>query len=174
MGILEDITLRDSIEIRATPEMVFGFLSSLVDDRSYRVWHPDDHVALRWLKGEPWKQGSVAYAEEYVHGKLHKIKFLVTKVIPNRQIEYVPLSRILRTYFPGNGFTIEPKGESCVFTATVSLRVGWLVKKLFKGKVETGLSGVRKHIREEGENLKKLLEEEGSPRNDGPDVGCTS
>ena len=47
MVLLEDITLTDSLEIKATPEKVFDFRVQLVDDESYRIWHPEDHVAFR-------------------------------------------------------------------------------------------------------------------------------
>ena len=66
MKLMEDAFLTHSIEIRTTPEKIFEFLSNLVDDKSYRTWHSDDHVALRWLKGSPWQEGSVIYAEEYI------------------------------------------------------------------------------------------------------------
>jgi hypothetical protein len=160
MKLLEDVVLTDSIEVKTTPEKISEFLAGLVDDESYRAWHPDDHVALRWIKGGPWKEGSVVYAEEYIHGKLHKLKFVITKVVPNREIEYVPLSRLLRIYFPKNTFTIEAKGDSCVFTATACVRFGRIFKTLAKSKLEFGLSSVRKHMKEEGENLKKILESE--------------
>ena len=158
MKMLEDITLKNSIEIKTTPEKIFDFLIHIVDDESYRAWHPDDHVALCWIKGKPWEEGSVAYAEEYIHGKLHKVKFLIAKVIPNRKIEFRPLFWLWRIYFPKNTFIIEPKGETCVFTTTVSIRVGWFVKTFAKNKLEFGLSCVEKHMKEEGENLKKILE----------------
>jgi hypothetical protein len=53
MELMEDICLTDSIEIRRTPENIFEFFYSLVDDASYRAWHPDDHVTMRWTKGSP-------------------------------------------------------------------------------------------------------------------------
>ena len=165
MALMEDVTLTDSIEIKTTPEKVFDFLVHLVDDESYRAWHPEDHVALRWLKGNPWEEGSVVYAEEYIHGKLHKLKFLVTKVVPNREIQYVPVSRFLRRYFPKNTFYIELKEETCVFTAKGTYRVGWLVRTFASNKLNRGLSSVRKHMEEEGENLKRILEAEGSSHN---------
>ena len=83
MALLEDVVLTDSIEINTTPEEVFSFLTGLVDDESYRAWHQEDHVTLRWLEGQPWTKGSIVYAEEYIHGKLHKLKFKVTEVVPN-------------------------------------------------------------------------------------------
>ena len=160
MKLLEDMTLTDSIEIRTTPDKVFEFLACLVDDASYRAWHPTDHVALRWLKGQPWEEKSVAYAEEYIHGKLHKLEFIVTKVAPNRLIEYAPTSRFLRKYFPMNTFMVEPNEQGCVFTATGTFRVGWLIKTFARNKLERNISSVKKHMKEEGENLKKILESE--------------
>ena len=158
MKLMEDVFLTDSIEIWTTPEKIFEFFSKLVDDESYRTWHPDDHVAMRWTKGPPWKDGSVVYAEEYLYGKLHKLTFVITKVVPNKEIEYVPVSRFLRRYFPKNTFSIEPKSASCVFIATVHFRLPLLPRLLAKKSVERGLSSVRKHMKEEGENLKRILE----------------
>ncbi len=162
MKLLEDIVVCDSIEIHTTPDKIFEFFLQIVDDASYRAWHPEDHVDFRWIKGEPWQEGSVAYAEEYIHGKLHKFKFLIKKVVANREIELVPLSRFLRIYFPRNTLLIEPRDGSCVFTASGVLRVGRLAKLLAKKKLEQGLSSVRKHMKEEGENLKRILEKRDS------------
>ena len=158
MGFFEDITLTHSIEIKALPERIFDFLVHL--EKNYQTWHPKDHVLFNWLKGNGWEEGSVAYAEEYLHDKLHRLKFLVTKVIPYKEIEYVPVSRLLRIYFPKNTFNVEQHGDTCVFTATSTIRVGWLVRKLAKGKLEHGLESVRTHMREEGENLKQILEKD--------------
>jgi len=162
MKLLEDIVLTDSVEIGVTPEKVFDFFLQIVDDASYRTWHPSDHVALRWISGNPFEEGSVAYAEEYLHGKLHKLKFRISKIVPNREIEYAPLSRLLRIFFPKNRFEIKPSGDGCIFTAEVHLRIGRIAKVLAKRKLEVGLSSVRKHMKEEGENLKRILEERNS------------
>ena len=152
------ITLKDSIEIKATPDRVFEWLAQRFKDKeSYQAWHPD-HVDIRWIKGEPLQEGSILYAEEYLHGDLHKLKFRITKIVPNRVIEYrslFPLSILA----PGNTFLIEPKGGNrCIFTAMGSLRIPrWLFEKLHKkhkGKIEA----TEKHMKEEGENLKRALE----------------
>ena len=158
MKLLEDIVLTDSIEIITSPEKIFDFFLRIVDDTSYQAWHPKDHVAFRLIRGAPCQQGSVVYAEEYIHGKLHKLKFLIKEVVPNRKIEFVPVSRLLRIYFPRNTFLIEKRDESCVFTASCVVRVGPLVKLLAKNRLEQGLSSVKKHMKEEGENLKWILE----------------
>ena len=153
------IHLEDSIEVKATPERVFEWLIQRFKDKeSYQAWHPE-HVDIKWIKGEPLQEGSILYAEEYLHGDLHKLKFRITKVVPNRVIEYKSLFP-LSILSPGNTFLIEPQGEnSCIFTAKGSLRIPrWLFKKIHKkhkNKIET----TEQHIKEEGENLKKALEE---------------
>jgi len=162
MGLMEDVTLTDSIEINTTPEKIFNFLTTLVDDESYRAWHPEDHVAFCWLRGNPWEVGSVVQAEEYIHGKLHKLKFVVTKFVPNSEIEYVPASRFLRRFFPKNMFIVKQKEKRAIFVATGTYRLGWLAKTFAKKRIERGLSSVRKHMKEEGENLKKILEAEAN------------
>ena len=158
MAFFEEMILKDSIEIKTTSEKVFNFLTSIVDDESYRAWHKDDHVSFRWLKGRPWTEGSILYAEEYLHGKLHKFKFEIIKIVPNKRIEYIPTSHFVRKFFPKNEFIIEQKGGSCIFTAAGTYRVGKLGKIFFKKAIEKGLSSVKKHMREEGENLKIILE----------------
>ena len=147
--------MKDSIEIETTPDKIFDFLTSIVDDESYRAWHPNDHVALRWIEGQPWEEGSVVLAEEYIHGKLHKLKFRITKVVPNRRIEYRALFPE-SLFAPGNAFLIEPNGEgTSIFTARGLLRAGPLFKKLAKKQIEA----TKLHMKEEGENLKAALEE---------------
>lgn len=144
------ITLKDSIEIKTTPEKIFEFFVHF--EENYHAWHPD-HVACRWLKGKPFEVGSVLYIEEYLHGKSHKMKFLGTKVEVNRKIEFkllFPMSIIC----PKGSFIIERKGESCIFTATLSFRFAKFFLKFAKSRVDA----IKKHMKEEGENLKKLLE----------------
>ncbi len=158
MKLMEDVFLTHSIEIRTTPERIFEFFYNLVDDESYRAWHPDDHVAMSWTKGSPWQEGSVVYAEEYIDVELYKLTFIVTRVVPNRKIEYAPVSRFRRRYAPKYTFSVEPKNAGCIFTATVHIRVPLLPRLLAGKKVERGLSSIRKHMKEEGENLKKILE----------------
>lgn len=159
MALLEDVMVTDSIEIKTTPERIFAFLTSIVDDETYRAWHEGDHVRFRWIEGQPWAEGSVMYAEEYLHGRIHKLKFQVTRVVPDRRIEYAPVSRLLRMFFPKNELIIEQRGESCLFVASVTFRVGWIGKTFFGKAIERGLASVRKHMREEGENLRRILEQ---------------
>ena len=97
MKFFEGIKLEDSIEVNASAEEVFEWLCRrMMDKESYKAWHPD-HVDIRWIKGEPLQVGSIVYAEEYIHGDLHKLKFKITRIVPNREIRYrilFPLSII--------------------------------------------------------------------------------
>ena len=143
--------LEDSIEIGTTPEKVFEWIIHF--EENYKAWHPD-HVTCRWIKGEPASKGSVLYIEEYVHGELHKMKFRMKKIEP-ASIEYdisFPLSLIC----PKGSFHIRPKGNGCIFTAALTVRLGALLKILFKKRV----NALRMHMKEEGENLKQLLEKD--------------
>ncbi|MHA2497238.1 MAG: SRPBCC family protein [Candidatus Hodarchaeales archaeon] len=142
--------LKDSIEINAPTERIFEWLVHLPDN--YRAWHPD-HGECRWLKGRAFEEGSILYAEEYLHGELHKFKFKTTAMEPNRRIEYKP-SFPQSLLFTKGAFIIEPRGNSCIFTATMSFRFGWLLLKLARARA-TALSA---HMRQEGKNLKKLIE----------------
>ncbi|MGD8725573.1 MAG: hypothetical protein PVG00_16645, partial [Desulfobacterales bacterium] len=109
-------------------------------------------------KGKPWAEGSVLYTEEYLHGKLHKLKFKITKIVPNQKIEYSLVSRLVRKFFPKNEYIIEPKEDACRFIASGTYRISWLGKTFFKKAIHRGLAGMKKHMHEEGQNLKKVLE----------------
>ena len=157
------ITLKDSIEVKATPERIFEWLVQRFEDKeSYQAWHRD-HVDIRWIKVRPLQQGSIVYAEEYLHGDLHKLKFHITKIVPNRLIGYKSLFP-LSILSPGNTFLIEPKGkDSCIFTAKGSLRIPrWLFKRIHK-KHRNKIEATEKHIKEEGENLKRAVEQGKKP-----------
>ena len=147
--------LKDSIEIHTAPEKVFAALIRVFSSQEYfKKWHPD-HVKCRWIKGEPFEVGSILYVEEYLHGKLGKMKFLGTNLEMNRKIDYkllFPTSIIC----PKGSFIIEPKEGSSLFTANLYFRFGRFFQKFAKSRVEA----ITKHMKEEGENLKKILENE--------------
>ena len=143
------ITLVDTTQIRCTPEKVFEWLINIRTGRDYQAWHPD-HIAWTWFKGKPFEEGSIAYSEEYLHGEIHKLKLLCTKMLPNRLIEYKPL-------FPWSvvmlksSFYMEAKNyTSCIFTATINFREAPFIKRIFRSQFEA----IKLHMKEEGEYLK--------------------
>ena len=149
-------TLKDSIGIKGNPEEIFnGLVKMFSSTENFKTWHKD-HVQCQWLKGKPFEVGSILYVEEYLHKKLHKLKIVGTKLETNSKIEY-------RLLFPasiictGGTFVIEPKGEKCFFVATLSFRMGWLFSMLTKSRVDA----IKKHMKEEGENIKYIIEKDG-------------
>ncbi len=143
--------LKNSIEIKTTPDKIFKFLTNL--DKHYQEWHPDHVKYVKETGGV--NEGDIVYYEEYYQGKLYKARSKITKVEINKIIELKPLFP-MSIVCKRHSFIIEPKGEGCVFTATASFRFGWLISKLAKSRLEA----VKTHIKEEGENLKRLLEGE--------------
>ena len=150
------IVLRDEIEIATTPEDVFGWLAHFKEN--YISWHKD-HVACEYLKGSGLKPGSVVYVEEYLHGELHKLKFRVTEVIPNSLVAY----RII----PGlrGSFEVRPRGERVLFIATLqfgisTLIIGPLLDWFLQVILSKQLKDFKRHMFEEGANLKRMLEKE--------------
>jgi len=150
------IILEDSINIKTTPEKIWDFFVHM--DENYVAWHPEDHILFRWIKGKPLEEGTIDYFEEYIHGRIHKMETSYTRIIPYREIEFRPTHPILRIFLPKSTFTITPKDGYCTFTARNYFRLGpiSLRSKLVKHRLEL----VKKHMIEEGENLKKLLESE--------------
>ena len=154
------ITLKNSIEINTSAGKVFNQLvENLSNKESYKLWHPE-HVDLRWIKGEPVREGSILYAEEYLDGHLHKLKYRIIKIVPNKLIAYAPLFP-LSIIATGNSFRTVSKGENrCIFSSEGHIRFPlWLFKKVHKSH-EGKLVASEKHMKEEGENIKKAVEVE--------------
>ena len=148
------VIIKDTVKIKAEPKKVFNGLIKVFSSQEYfKKWHKD-HIKCLWLKGKPFEKDSILYVEENLHGKLHKMKFVSTNLEPYRRIDsklLFPTSIIC----PKASFIIKPKGESCIFTATLTFRFGWLFSKFMKDRVES----VKKHMRDEGKNLKKIIEQ---------------
>ncbi|UCE80686.1 MAG: SRPBCC family protein [Methanobacteriota archaeon] len=142
------ITLRDVVHINASPEDIFEWLENL--DKNYREWH-HDHVKWEFLNG--FREGCRCYCEESLHGKLHKMKGRITNLRKDRLVEFkfsFPTSLVC----PGGSFIIEPDGRGSTFTATLSFRFASLLSRFAKKRIDS----VKDHMKEEGQNLKKILE----------------
>lgn len=66
--------------------------------------------------------------------------------------------KLLEDVIIKDSIEIEPTARGCMLTAEGHLRVGKLAKIFAKKKLDEGLAAVRKHMKEEGENLKCILE----------------
>lgn len=143
--------LKDSIEIKAEPEKIFQWLTNMEDN--YLDWHEDHVSCVKLTNSHELKVGDIFCYEENLHDELHKLKFKLINLEENKKIEF-------KTLFPGSlicpkgSFLIEPKGNSCIFTATLFFRLGGLLSKIAKSRVDA----IKQHMKEEGENLKKLME----------------
>ncbi|MBU7022107.1 MAG: SRPBCC family protein [Theionarchaea archaeon] len=154
MGLFDQLAIRDSIEIRTTPEKIWEFFYNL--EQNYTSWHPE-HVVFKWTEGPPMESGSAWYAEEVSLGKLKKLKGTIDEVIPNRKIVFknvFPVSLVS----PRFEWHIEPTGSNSVFTAINYLRAEGLYRTIARETMETAIKASRKHMKEEGENLRKILE----------------
>lgn len=155
MSFSNHSAIKDSIEIKSTPEKIWEFFTHL--DKNYRAWHPKDHILFRWTGGKPLEEGSTFYAEQRVKGKVVKFKGTFIEIIPYRKIVFkcaFPVSIVS----PKFAWLIEPKGSNSVFTAVTYMRFGRIFQKLFKKHIEDSKRIHDKHVRTEGENLKKILE----------------
>ncbi len=157
MPFLHDVVVSESIEIRTSPEKLFSYLIGIVDDEGFKTLNADN-LGFRWLEGEPWAEGSIAYAEKHLHGKPHGFRFVITTVVPNRHILYRPTSRLTRMFFPKKEFVIEQASDRCRFISSATFRTGWIGRKLFGKKIDDGLTVFAAYLREEGRNLKRILE----------------
>jgi hypothetical protein len=79
-----------------------------------------------------------------------------TEVVPDRYIEFTPTSRLVRLFMPCISFSIDPSGDGCDFTQRIKIRIGPIGARLNRHKFDV----VKTHMKEEGENLKTILEPE--------------
>ena len=150
------ISLRDSIEIQTTPSQLFAWLGRMPEE--YTSWHPD-HVACRVVHGAMLEVGSVLECEEYLHGKLHSMRFRTTKVVPDRRIEFQ-----IRGIGRG-AFEAQASGDTVRFVAELGVGsdapiIGQLFDFIFSRLFNQRIESMKQHMAEEGRNLKAILESE--------------
>ncbi len=108
------VALTDSIKIKATQEKIFNALIKIFStEKYYKMWHKD-HTICKWLKGKPFEKGSILYAEEYLHGKLHKMKFIGANLVRNKKVEF-KLMFPTSIFCPKGSFIIEQGKERRTF-----------------------------------------------------------
>jgi hypothetical protein len=150
------ISLRDSIEIHTTSRQLFTWVGRMPQE--YTSWHPD-HVACRVLHGAMLEVGSVLECEEYLHGKLHSMRFRKRKVVPDKRIEF-------QVKGMGRGaFEAQPSGDTIRFVAELDIGsdapiIGQLFDFIFSRLFNQRIESMRQHMAEEGRNLKAILESE--------------
>jgi hypothetical protein len=130
---------------------VYTFFEPMAEN--YRRWHPD-HVEYRWLSGDGLHPGATAHFAERIGGKLLKKTVVFARVEAGRNSAMAPTNRLMRFVLPRMSFLLEQDGDGCRLTAEIVVRTGpvgaWLNRREFEA--------VRRHMHEEGQNLKELLE----------------
>jgi len=143
-------TLRESIEINVSPEIIWDWFLHIVEN--YLEWHPS-HIKANWETETVSEVGSILYTEEDISEDFLKMRSKLTQLIPNRLYRFKTVGG-LKLLLAGGSFEIEPSKNGSIFTATLDFHMGKLISKLFKKKVQQ----ISQHMIEEGENLKKILE----------------
>lgn len=156
MEIYKEFILKHSIEIEVPPEKVWDFFYNI--EKNYKIWHPEDHILFKWTKGSPLGVGSTIYSEQVMNGEHAKLKGTCTESIENRKIVF-KLDFPTSFMCPKIEWLIEPKGKNSIFTAVTYYKFGKLFLKFSKDKVSYILETSNKHMEEEGNNLKRILED---------------
>jgi hypothetical protein len=154
------ITFKDETIINAPPERVFWFLTNI--DKLYKEWHPKDHVFCHTLYKSLDQKGSIVHFFEWIGGFPLYLVALTTKVEKNHYIEYVPVFPLSLLKLGFGSFQIEKISEKeSKLTAyveggyklpVIGSALDWLVRKMIS------FEAIRRHMKEEGENIKKYLE----------------
>lgn len=143
--------LQHSHVIAAAPAAVFTFFRHM--DVNYSRWHPD-HILFRWLDEGGLARGNRFYFEERINGEHIRRTVRISRLEPERLLEFVPENAFVRFFLRAVCFSIEPVGnDSCRLTQTLTIRIGpigrWLNRR--------GFAAVERHMREEGANLEQLV-----------------
>ena len=155
MRFFKEITI-----VKANPQAVFDFLVNI--DRLYEVWHPIDHVFCRTLTRKLDREGCLFHFLEILGWFPFYLVVQVTSLDPNRYIEYRPIFPLSLLKLGFGYFQIEPiSPEASRLTAYAEW--GWRLPILATAfDVVSNLvvkeAVVKRHVREEGENLKSYVE----------------
>lgn len=147
------MVLQDSIEVRAPLSRFFEFFEGMSTER-YLSWHPD-HKVFRWTRGRGIELGNRFHFEEVIAGKLLKKTVELTRIEPDRRIEFAPTFWLMRLFLPRMVFRTEVAGPGVFrFIAEVFIRMGPIGARLNKRE----LDALRVHMHVEGINFKRYAE----------------
>jgi hypothetical protein len=153
------ITLKDSVEIKTSPEKLYGWFSHL--DENFVKWHPN-HKKFVSISGG-LDEGDTVYFEECVEGKWYRVRVIIGKLEKTNhgwRIEFVTSSRMAKIVFIG-----ESSKGGCIFShiesfgiekPVIGCFVDFLMSKIFYSLFRFDL--IQKDMAEDGVNLKRLLE----------------
>lgn len=149
------ISIKEETMINVPVKSVYNFLINI--DSLYKIWHPTDHVFCKTISGSLSKKGCRFHFLEIIGGFPLYLTAKVTEARENEYLEYVPT-------FP---FSLLKTGRAYFQIEKISANQSKLIAYVEYGNkfldrianlfVKT--SAAKKHIKEEGENLKKYLEQ---------------
>jgi len=154
------ITLRDSIEIKTTPDKLYNWFMDL--DKHFTEWHPN-HIKFEKVTGGT-DVGDIIYFEERVGGILYKVKGEIIRKEKNKngfRLGFKTLSGLGRISFIG-----EATEGGCLFThierfgletPVIGGIVNFLLFKLLARK-KANWDIILQDMREDNANLKKIME----------------
>ena len=148
------ISIKEETIINVPSKDIFSFLVHI--DSLYKIWHPKDHVFCKVLSGSLAKVGSRFHFLEMIGGFPLYLTAKITEIRENEYLGYVPA-------FP---FSLLRTGKAYFQIEKISDNESRLIAYVEYGNsffdkvanffVKT--ASAEKHIREEGENMKKYLE----------------
>jgi hypothetical protein len=144
------IVLSDSIFIKCTQEKAYNWFMSL--DKNYKAWHPNHVECIYESKGDVTKD-TIITSKEYLHKKLHVIKMKISSTKKNESIVYTSLFPF-SILSPQGSFIFENKENGIIFTATIDIRLGKFLQKIFRKR----MIDLVNHMKEEGINARAILE----------------
>lgn len=157
------ILLVEQSRLPASPETVWSWFREL--DTRYTELHTE-HLAWRTLRGEPLSDGAIVFVDEWIGPMRLSGRSFIGDVEPGRRFTFrfgFPAS-LLRA---GGSFAFEPTSDGgCEMKQEVRLGfalplIGALIDRAL-GLV-LPLGDLRRHMREEHENLLRLLEAPTEP-----------
>lgn len=107
------ITVRTEVYVKEISGKSFTDFMLNCDDAAYRNWWPGTHLAFHTLKRYPGDTGNVVYMDEYVGKYRVRMKGMVLKTVPGKEIVWqmkkfvaLPVRLSLTVKDNGNGVHI--------------------------------------------------------------------
>ena len=156
------ITLKDSIEIKTTPEKIFDWFKNL--NKHFTKWSPCHKKFVKLTGG--MDVGDIVYYEQCCEGEWYRVKNKITKIEQREQgweIDYECLFPYSLLGIKG-AFVGEKKGEACNFIAieyfgfkvpVIGTLIDYLMK-LFNPLIRFDI--IERDMAEDGKRLKEILE----------------
>lgn len=164
------ILIKEETTINVPAITVYKFLINI--DSLYKVWHPRDHIFCKTIFGSLSKKGCRFYFLEIIGGFPLFLTAKITEVRENEYLEYVPAFPLSLLKTGKAYFRIEKISDNQSRLIAYVEYGNKFFDKIANFLVKT--AAAKKHIKEEGENMKRYLENQkeilGTDFGDGPQI----